>query len=187
MVRPMGLAVLLAALLPVMSAAAPASPLFNADGYRIARYRAPVPAPPPGVTRILPQDVAAVRTQGGALLIDVMPAEGGHRQTDGRWRLATPRTTIPGAHWFPEAGRGDPDPVIAAAFIRGVARLSHGRRDRTIIVFCLSDCWMSWNAARRLAALGYRDVRWLAEGTDGWSALSLPLVNAEPEGGLAER
>lgn len=176
---------LLAALLPLVLASVPAGPLFNADGYRIMRYRAPVPSAPEGVTPVAAGEVSALRDRHNALLIDVMPAEGGHREADGRWRLALPRRTIPGAHWFPEAGRGDPDPAIAAGFVRGVARLSNGRRERTIVVFCLSDCWMSWNAARRLAALGYRDVRWLAEGTDGWSALSLPLVDAVPEGGLA--
>jgi rhodanese-related sulfurtransferase len=41
---------------------------------------------------------------------------------------------------------------------------------------------MSWNAARRLRALGYTDVRWLAEGTDGWREAGLPLVEARPEG-----
>lgn len=176
---------LLALLLPLLVATSPGAALFNADGFRIARYRAPVPTVPEGVARVSAGEAADLRDRHDALLVDVMPAEGGHREPDGRWRLAFPRMSIPGAHWFPEAGRGDPDPVIAAAFIEGMARLTHGRRDRPIVVFCLSDCWMSWNAARRLAALGYRDVRWLADGTDGWSALSLPLVRAVPEGGLA--
>lgn len=176
---------LIAAFLPVILAATPPETLFGADGYRTARYRAPVPAAPEGVTPISASEASALRDRQDVLMIDVMPAEGGHREADRRWRLALPRRTIPGAHWFPEVGRGDPDPAIAADFVRGVARLSHGRLDRTIVVFCLSDCWMSWNAARRLAALGYRDVRWLADGTDGWSALSLPLVDAVPEGGLA--
>lgn len=176
---------LLALLVPLLAAAGAEAPLFNADGYRIARYRAPVPTTPAGVKRVSASEVAKLRDRQDVLLIDVMPAEGGHREPDGRWRLALPRTTIPGAHWFPEAGRGDPDPAIAAAFAHGIERLSHGRHDRTIVVFCLSDCWMSWNAARRLAARGYRDVRWLADGTDGWSALYLPLVNAVPEGGVS--
>jgi hypothetical protein len=37
------------------------------------------------------------------VLIDVMPAEGGFamRMACGIWR---PRPSLPGAHWFPEAG-----------------------------------------------------------------------------------
>jgi PQQ-dependent catabolism-associated CXXCW motif protein len=118
-----------------------------------------------------------------ALLIDVLPAEGGHRDADGTWHLARPRPSIPGAHWFPEAGRGVLEPAIAHWFERGVARLTKGDRQRMIVTFCLADCWMSWNAARRLHALGYTNVHWLAEGTDGWRELGLPLADAVPEPG----
>ena len=40
---------------------------------------------------------------------------------------------------------------------------------------------MSWNAARRLRAVGYTSVAWFAEGTDGWQDMGLPLVDATPE------
>ena len=50
-----------------------------------------------------------------------------------------------------------------------------------IVTFCLDDCWMSWNAAKRLHALGYTNVWWLAEGTDGWRDLGRPLIDATPE------
>ena len=70
---------------------------------------------------------------------------------------------------------------IGPWFEQGVFRLTHGRRDRMIVTFCLDDCWMSWNAAKRLHALGYTNVWWLAEGTDGWRDLGRPLVEATPE------
>ncbi|WP_068083225.1 rhodanese-like domain-containing protein [Novosphingobium rosa] len=153
--------------------------LFSADGYRVSHYRGPVPTPPAGVQRITVREVAHM--QDRALLIDVLPAQGGHRDEDGTWHLAVPRPSIPGAHWFPEVGRGDLPPTIGHWFEQGVARLVAGDRHRMIVTFCLADCWMSWNAARRLHALGYRNVRWLAEGTDGWRELGLPLVDATPE------
>jgi len=56
--------------------------------------------------------------------------------------------------------------------------LMHPRR--TLIVFCLADCWMSWNAAWRLSRAGYRDVRWFAEGADGWRDLGRPLAPMIP-------
>lgn len=158
--------------------------LFNAEGYRSAHYRAPVHRPPEGVVRIAPVAAAALRPDIDALFIDVLPAEGGHREQDGRWRLARPRESIPGAHWFPESGRGDLAPGIGDWFADGIARLARGKRSRPIIVFCLSDCWMSWNAARRLRALGYANIWWLAEGTDGWRDLGKPLVPVIPEGGV---
>jgi PQQ-dependent catabolism-associated CXXCW motif protein len=159
--------------------------LFDADGYRIAHYRAPVHSAPPDVGRIAPQAAAQLCPELDALFIDVLPAEGGHREADGRWRLATPHESIPGAHWFPEAGRGELAPGIGDWFTRGIARLTGGRRDRMLILFCRSDCWMGWNAAKRLRSQGYDNVWWLAEGTDGWTDLKRPLSRARPEGGVA--
>jgi len=98
-----------------------AEPLFGPDGYRIAAYRAPVARPPDGVGRIAPAAAAALRPGRDALFIDVLPAEGGHRERDGRWRLAEQHESVPGAHWFPEAGRGVPEPGIAAWFAGGRA------------------------------------------------------------------
>lgn len=166
------------ALLPLAPAVAEEA-LFGPDGYRIAHYRGPVAEPPGGVRRISAEEVARLRHR--ALLIDVVPAEGGHRDPDGTWRLAVPRPSLPGAHWFPEAGRGAPPPEIAAWFARGVDRLARGDKRRIIITFCLADCWMSWNAALRLRRLGYTDVRWFAGGTDDWRDLGRPLVPATPE------
>lgn len=170
-------------LVPIAAVAqSPADALFNADGYRIAHYRAPVPKAPEGVARIAPSAVAGLRPDIDVILIDVMPAEGGHRDGNGQWHLAQDRPSIPGAHWFPETGRGVLARDIGRWFERGIARLTGGRKTQMIVVFCLADCWMSWNAARRLRGLGYRNVFWLAEGTDGWRDLGLPLTPILPAG-----
>jgi PQQ-dependent catabolism-associated CXXCW motif protein len=174
--------VIAAALLVPTGASAQSQMLFGPGGYRIAHYRAPVPSAPDGVGRIAPAAVAQLRPDIDAILIDVLPAEGGHREADGRWRIARDRPSIPGAHWFPEAGRGELPSGIGPWFERGIARLTGGRKARMIVTFCLADCWMSWNAARRLRALGYTNVWWLAEGTDGWRDLGLSLTPAMPEG-----
>ena len=42
---------------------------------------------------------------------------------------------------------------------------------------------MSWNAAKRaIVELGYQDVFWYPDGSDGWEALGFDLerVDAEP-------
>lgn len=173
-------------LIPALLIASPAvaqPPLFNPAGYRIAHYRAPVRQAPAGVGRIAPTAAAQLVPGRDALFIDVLPAEGGHREADGRWRLAAPHESIPGARWFPETGRGDLAPGIGPWFAQRVARLTHGRRDAMLILFCRADCWMGWNAARRLRTAGYTNVWWLAEGTDGWSDLKKPLSRAQPDGG----
>ena len=151
-----------------------------ATGYRVSDYRGVVPGPPPGVRRIDAAAVARLVDTGRATLIDVVPAEGGVRALDGTWRLAREERGIPGAAWFPEAGRGRPDPAIARWFASSVARLHAAHPRRTLIVFCLADCWMSWNAAWRLSRAGYRNVRWFAEGADGWRDLGRPLVPMTP-------
>ncbi len=50
-----------------------------------------------------------------------------------------------------------------------------------VILYCLANCWMSWNAAKRALSLGYSNVAWYREGTDGWSGAGLPLEEATPE------
>jgi rhodanese-related sulfurtransferase len=40
---------------------------------------------------------------------------------------------------------------------------------------------MSWNAAKRALTLGYPNVAWYPEGTDGWGSAGLPLQDATPE------
>lgn len=159
--------------------AAPDPALFDAQGYRIGQYRGPVAAAPAGVTRV--DTATALRLhQAGVLFIDVLPAEGGVRGEDGILRLTVPRPSIPGAHWFPGAGAGAPDPAVTRWLLRGVGRLTAGDRRRPLVVFCLADCWLSWNAARRLAQAGYARIYWYADGTDGWTEAALPLLPATP-------
>lgn len=149
-------------------------------GYRIAAYRGIVPGPPPGVERIGAAAVARLVDAGRATLIDVVPAEGGVRGVDGVWRLAREERGIPGAAWFPEAGRGRPHPAIERWFLSGVRSLQARRPRQPLIVFCLADCWMSWNAALRLRRAGFRNVRWFAEGADGWRDLGRMLEPMTP-------
>ena len=73
-----------------------------------------------------------------------------------------------------------PDAAIARWFADGVARLHRAHAGRAIVVFCLADCWMSWNAAWRLSRAGYRRVLWIAEDADGWRDIGRPLVLVLP-------
>jgi len=42
---------------------------------------------------------------------------------------------------------------------------------------------MSWNAAKRALAYGYRNVAWFPDGSDGWQEAGLPLAEATPMAG----
>lgn len=155
---------------------------FDAAGFRRARYRAPVdrdPAP----ARVLPLDQALrLRPGHDALFLDVLPAEGARRDpASGQWPGAPAHSTIPGARWFPEVGRGPPDERLWAGFVAAVARVRRRHPRWPLVVFCRADCWMSWNAARRLAQTGLDGVYWLAEGIDGWHDRGRPLAPAVPE------
>lgn len=175
---------MIAVLLLALAAPTRAEPaLFDpVTGYRIAAYRGVVPGPPPGVRRIGDGGALSAFRKGRALFVDVTPAPGAVRDgVTGDWRLAEPHATIPGAHWFPEAGRGPPDAAIDPWFADGVRRLTRGSRRRPIVIFCLADCWMSWNGAWKLRRLGYADVTWYANGVDGWTEISQPLSPARPE------
>jgi PQQ-dependent catabolism-associated CXXCW motif protein len=147
--------------------------------YRIAHYRGVIAQAPEGVRRIDARAAHTLWSGRRAVFIDLTPAEGGQRDAvTGRWTLAEQHRTIPRAHWFPEAGRGVQPPGIEAWFVHGIGRLASPRK--TVVVFCLADCWMSWNAALRLHRLGYRDVRWFGDGLDGWRDIGAPTVAAQP-------
>jgi PQQ-dependent catabolism-associated CXXCW motif protein len=155
--------------------------LFDAEGYRTARYRAPVkadPAPAAAITL-----AAALKLEPGrdALFIDVTPVEGGRRDpTSGGWILSQAHLTIPGALWLPEAGRSPVDAALWQALEARIAQARAAAPGQPVILFCRIDCWMSWNAARRLARGGIGNVHWLAEGTDGWHASGRALAPGVP-------
>lgn len=155
--------------------------LFHDEtGFRIARYRAPTPDDVPGAIRV--DAAGAKRLLGdGAIALDVGAArQSRFDELDGTWLVGKAHLSLPGAVWLPETGRGTLSPVMARYLSTNLARLTGGDPARPILVFCIADCWMSWNAARRIRALGYSGVHWFAEGTDGWRDAGLPLVPVTP-------
>ena len=180
-----GLLAALLAVTPAWAAAqdeagAPAAS-FDADGYRTARYRSPVTSDIAPAQRMAIDTALSLGPGVDALFLDVMPTEGAVRDpSSGTWLLSARHETIPGAQWHPETGRAPVDGVLWTALEAAIADARRDRPDLPVIVFCRADCWMSWNAARRLAAGGISNTFWLAEGTDGWHAAGRPLVTAIP-------
>jgi PQQ-dependent catabolism-associated CXXCW motif protein len=82
---------------------------------------------------------------------------------------------------LPDTGYGILAPATEDYLRQGLARASGGNRQTLLVIYCLSDCWMSWNAAKRALTYGYTDVAWYPEGTDGWEHANLPLADAQPE------
>ena len=115
------------------------------------------------------------------VLIDVLPAPRppGDRAGARIWRDKA-HANIPGSIWLPNVGYGELSPEFETYFSDQLARLTGGDPERRLVFYCEADCWMSWNAAKRALANGYRNVVWYPEGTDGWQAAGLPLEEAEP-------
>ncbi len=150
------------------------------DGYRLDDYRAPVPDTLRGGEVVHTNAMRDIVARQEAVLIDVLPAP---RRPEGMrpgmpW-LPEPHRSLPGAVWWPDVGRGALSPALERAF-RERLQQAAGTPPRLVVFFCLSNCWMSWNAAKRAIGWGYV-VAWFPEGVDGWEAAGLPTEPVKPQ------
>ncbi len=88
---------------------------------------------------------------------------------------------LEGSTWLPNVGYAELDARMTHFFRSNLERLSGGDPDRAMVFYCVVDCWMSWNAIRRAASWGYRNLYWYPAGTDGWADAGLPLVAGDPQ------
>ncbi len=150
-------------------------------GFRMGRYRAPVPDRIPGGTLVGAERLAALIAADSPILIDVYPPKGaGADPLDGTWRVSEAHATIPGSVWLPEVGRGYLEDDLEDYFRHNLERVTDRDPSALLVFFCISDCWQAWNAARRAILWGYANVHWFPEGTDGWRESGRDLVPAEP-------
>ncbi|WP_439360954.1 PQQ-dependent catabolism-associated CXXCW motif protein [Bradyrhizobium sp. DASA03007] len=155
---------------------------FEPEGYRTDNYRAPVPATLAGARVLTTAEAEAIwRARSGAF-VDVMPRPPKPKNLPAGtvWRDA-PRKNIPGSLWLPDTGYGALPPAMDDYLQRGLALASHGDKAVLLVIYCLADCWMSWNAAKRALAYGYSNIAWYPDGTDGWESAKLPTEEAQPE------
>jgi len=180
--RAVGVAICLLAFALVPAAGQDAA-VPEPDGYRMQDYRAPTPATLNGARVLTTGEAAALSKAGGAVFIDVMPQPPRPNLPAGTIWRDKPRHNIPGSLWLPDTGYG----ALAAAtddyFRNGLATASGGDQTKLLVVYCQRDCWMSWNAAKRALAYGYRNVAWFPDGSDGWQEAGLPLAEATPMAG----
>ena len=174
-------AALVAAILAMPALAQQQEP-FEPEGFRSDNYRAPVPATLEGARVLTTAEAETIwRAKSGAF-IDVLPRPPRPKNLPAGtvWRDA-PRKNIPGSIWLPDTGYGALPPAMADYLQRGLARASRGDKAALLVIYCLADCWMSWNAAKRALAYGYSNVAWYPDGTDGWARAKLPTEDAQPE------
>jgi PQQ-dependent catabolism-associated CXXCW motif protein len=163
----LGLAFGLAVLL---GGAATAQTVPEPDGYRMDDYKSPTPATVKGGIAITTAEAKAIWDQNIAVWIDVLPVpiRPPGLAPEQMW-APKPRKDVPGSVWLPEVGRGALNAEFDAYFRKNLDSLTHGNLDQPIVLYCLADCWMSWNAVKRAASYGYRKVYWYRDGTDGWA------------------
>ncbi|WP_400765815.1 PQQ-dependent catabolism-associated CXXCW motif protein [Methylosinus sporium] len=166
----------------LVSAPAVAETAPEPEGYRLSDFRAAVPATLRGARVIDAQQAFALWRDKAAAFVDVLPRppRPAGLPPDAVWR-DKPRFDIPGSVWLPETGYGELPDASLRYFENGLVRASARDKSRPLVFYCLANCWMSWNAAKRALALGYSNVSWFSQGTDGWAAAGHPLEPREPE------
>lgn len=171
------LAVMLVAASSVRAQDTPAEP----EGYRTEDYRAPVPVMLAGARVLSTAEAEAIWRDKSGAFIDVLPRPPKPNLPAGTVWRERPHLNIPGSIWLPDTGYGRLAASTEDYLRRGLARVSGDDKARLLVIYCQENCWMSWNAAKRVLSYGYRAVAWYPEGTDGWERAKLPLADAEPE------
>lgn len=149
--------------------------------YRTNEYRQPVPKTLKGAKVVSSDEAEKLFSAKSAVFIDVYPRapRPPNLPAGTVWR-DPPHSTIGGAHWLPNVGYGVLSPDFESYFKTRLEALTDKDPSRPVVFFCLKDCWMSWNAAKRAIEWGYKNVIWFPEGTDGWQALGNDLAQATP-------
>jgi PQQ-dependent catabolism-associated CXXCW motif protein len=151
-------------------------------GYRMDDFRSPVPASLTGARVVDSGQAEALWRRGDVVFVDVLPRAPKPENLPDTviWR-DKPRDSIPGAIWLPNVGYGAIAPQTDAYFRDNLAAATDGDATRPVLFFCLEDCWMSWNAAKRaIEEYGYAEVYWYPDGTDGWAFEGLPTERLDP-------
>jgi PQQ-dependent catabolism-associated CXXCW motif protein len=147
----------------------------------MANYRAPTPSTLAGARVISTGQARALWKSGNAAFVDVLPhAPKPANLPPGTLWLDEPRMDIPGSVWLPDTGYGKLAAATETYLRNALDSVTKGDRAKLIVIYCLADCWMSWNAAKRALAMGYTNIAWYPAGTDGWRAAGLPLQEAAP-------
>jgi len=156
---------------------APHVPPPEPTEYRTDNYRSPVPLTLKGATVLSNRDALTLWEAKTAVFIDVYPhpPKPPNLPAGTLWRETT-HQSIEDAVWLPNVGYGVLSSANDTYFRQSLDALSGGDKSKRLVFFCLRDCWMSWNAAKRALAYGYSNVDWYRDGTDGW----------QEDGGLLE-
>jgi len=150
-------------------------------GYRMDDYRAPVPATLKGAKVVDTAEAEALWRGKKAVFIDVMPytPKPANLPAGTIWK-DTVREDIPGSIWLANVGYGVLSGDAAVYFRQALGAATDSDMARPIVFYCMTNCWMSWNAAKRAIEWGHSSVIWYPLGADGWKDANLPLQETRP-------
>ncbi|HMN38597.1 MAG TPA: PQQ-dependent catabolism-associated CXXCW motif protein [Hyphomicrobium sp.] len=149
--------------------------------YRMDEYRKPVPATLKGATVLTSQKASELWTSKHAIFVDVYPRapKPPNLPKGTLWREPI-HHSIENATWLANVGYGVISAEIETYFQNNLEKLTGGDKSKAVVFYCLRDCWMSWNAAKRAMTYGYTNVMWYPDGTDGWQEIGMPVTQVTP-------
>ncbi len=163
-----------------LSAEEAAAVVDELPGYQNDHYRSPVPKTLAGAKVIATVDAEKLHAGGKSVFIDVYPRapKPPNLPANTLWR-DPPHLTVPGALWMPNVGYGVLPEDTETIFKGHLEKASGGDKTKTMVFYCLRNCWMSWNAAKRAVSYGYTGVVWYPDGNDGWQEAGNELQNTK--------
>ena len=154
------------------------------ESYRGLPYNVPTTLiPPKGVKRISVGELKSrLIDKQKLVLIDVYGAIFREESLDfdGAWLVSTPHKSLPDSTWLPNVGKQELIAVVEDYYRFHLKELTSNDLSKPIVIFCVEDCWMGWNAAKRAREWGYTNVLWFREGIDAWKEKGWPLHDIEP-------
>ncbi|MBZ9916657.1 MULTISPECIES: PQQ-dependent catabolism-associated CXXCW motif protein [unclassified Mesorhizobium] len=158
-----------------------AGEIAEPNGYRMDDYRAPVPPTLQGARVVTTAEAEALWRAKKAVFFDVMPntPKPTNLPAGTIWRDKV-RKDIPGSTWLANVGYGAISQETTSYFRQGLEAKAGTDKSRAILFYCMTNCWMSWNAAKRAIEWGYSSVIWYPLGADGWEGANLPLEVKKP-------
>jgi PQQ-dependent catabolism-associated CXXCW motif protein len=163
-------------------AAAAAAGVPEPPAYWTGEVNGPVPDSLHGATVIHTAVLAKRLSRGEIVVIDVSnaPVRPAEMAPGAPW-MPLPHGGLPGALWLPGVGTGVLSAPVDEWYRARLKEATRGDFDAPLAVYCHARCWLSWNAAKRAVAAGYRHVSWYPEGIEGWTAAGRMTAMLEPQ------
>ena len=151
---------------------------YSNDGYRSKSYRSPTPTDTSFATVVDAQDIVKLLKENEhVVVIDVVPLE----MNGATFIQAKDHEGIVNSIWLPNVGFGEIDRMTQNYLVDNLNIAMHKNNNTLFIFYCKIDCWMSWNAARRAASLGFKNIFWYKNGIEGWKNKNLATQLLHPQ------